>query len=110
VISIVSLRADRVCGNLPLAAMAPKILRSAQSFVIKGCRVVCDGFIPPGDLPRFTAAAGLSVLRYAVILPPVTTCTDRVTSRAGHGFTSVDATRPAPPLYAGSAGRQVPHH
>lgn len=28
-----------------------------------------------------------------MILPPVTTCVDRVASRTGHGFTSADATR-----------------
>jgi hypothetical protein len=43
-------------------------------------------------LPGFAAAARLCVFHYAVILPPVTTCVDRVTSRAGHGFTSADAT------------------
>jgi hypothetical protein len=63
------------------------------AFTRADCQVVYDGFIPPRDLPGFAAAAGLSVLHYAVILPPVTTCVDRVTSRAGHGFTSVDATR-----------------
>ena len=63
------------------------------AFARAGCQVVYDGFIPPGDLPGFAAAAGLSVLHYAVILPPVTTCTDRVASRAGRRFTSVDATR-----------------
>jgi hypothetical protein len=63
------------------------------AFARADCRVVYDGFILPGDLPGFAAAAGLPVLHYAVILPPVTTCTDRVASRAGHGFTSIDATR-----------------
>jgi hypothetical protein len=63
------------------------------AFTRADCQVVYDGFIPPRDLPGFAVAAGLSVLQYAVILPPVTTCMDRVTSRAGHGFTSVDATR-----------------
>lgn len=79
---------------LPQTSVAADAAAAATSaFARADCRVVYDGFIPPGDLPGFAAAAGLSVLHYAVILPPVTTCTDRVASRAGHGFTSVDATR-----------------
>jgi hypothetical protein len=65
----------------------------AGAFASADCQVVYDGFIPPRDLPGFATAARLSVLHYAVILPPVTTCVDRVTSRTGHGFTSEDATR-----------------
>ena len=63
------------------------------AFARADCWVVYDGFIPPGSLPGFAAAAGLSALHYAVILPPVTTCTERVASRVGHGFASVAATR-----------------
>lgn len=74
-----------VAGNAAAAATG--------AFARADCQVVYDGFVPPGDLPGFAATAGLSVLHYAVILPPVTTCVDRVTSRTGHGFTSIDATR-----------------
>ena len=72
---------------LPQTTVAADAAAAATgAFARADCQVVYDGFIPPGDLPG-------SVLHYAVILPPVTTCTDRVTSRAGRRFTSVDATR-----------------
>jgi hypothetical protein len=66
---------------------------ATEAFVHADAQVVYDGLIPPGDLPGFAAAAGVCIVHYAVLLPPVTTCVDRVTSRAGHGFTSVAATR-----------------
>jgi AAA domain-containing protein len=80
---------------LPQTSVAARAAAAAAgAFARADCRVVYDGFIPPGDLAGFAAAAGLSVLHYAVILPPAaTTCADRVASRTGHGFTSVDATR-----------------
>jgi predicted ABC-type ATPase len=79
---------------LPQTSVAAVAAAAATgAFARAECQVVYDGFIAPRDLPGFAAAAGLSVLHYAVILPSVTTCVDRVTSRAGHGFTSVDATR-----------------
>ena len=79
---------------LPQTTVAAGAAAAATgAFARADCRVVYDGFILPGDLAGFAAAAGLSVLHYAVILPPETTCGDRVASRTGHGFTSVDATR-----------------
>lgn len=66
---------------------------AAGAFARADCQVVYDGFIAPRHLPGFAAAAGPSVLHYAVILPPVTTCVNRVASRTGRGFTSADATR-----------------
>jgi predicted ABC-type ATPase len=66
---------------------------AAGTFARADCQVVYDGFLPPEALPGFAAAAGLSVLHYAVILPPATTCVDRVAARTGHGFTSEDAAR-----------------
>jgi hypothetical protein len=79
---------------LPQTSVAARAAAAAAgAFARADCRVVYDGFIPPGDLAGFAAAAGLSVLHYAVILPPAATCAGRVASRTGHGFTSVDATR-----------------
>jgi hypothetical protein len=63
------------------------------AFARADCQVVYDGFIPPQDLPGFAAAAGLNALHYAAILPPETTCVDRVTSRSGQRFISAEATR-----------------
>jgi adenylate kinase family enzyme len=60
---------------------------------LSSCWVVYDGFIPPRGLSQFMAAAGLAAVHYAVLLPPLAVCVDRVASRPGHGFTSADATR-----------------
>lgn len=80
--------------GLPQASVAGSAAAAATgAFARADCQVVYDGFIAPRHLPGFAAAAGLTVLHYAVILPPVTTCVDRVTSRTGHGFTSAGATR-----------------
>jgi AAA domain-containing protein len=79
---------------LPQTGVASGAAAAATgAFARADCQVVYDGFIAPQHLPGFAAAAGLSVLHYAVLLPPVATCVDRVASRTGHGFTSADATR-----------------
>jgi hypothetical protein len=62
---------------LPQTSVAAAAAAAAAGvFASADCRVVYDGFIPPRDLPGFATAARLSVLHYAVILPPVTTCVD----------------------------------
>jgi hypothetical protein len=79
---------------LPQTSVAAGAAAAATGAFARGdCRVVYDGFIPPPHLPGFAAAAGLSVVHYAVLLPPVETCVARVTSRTGHGFTSAETTR-----------------
>ena len=79
---------------LPQTSVASNAAAAATgAFARADCQVVYDGFIPPKDLIGFVVSAGLSVVHYAVILPPVNTCIDRVTSRTGHGFISIDATR-----------------
>ena len=59
----------------------------------RGYTVVFDGMVGPWFLPTFLAATGLARLAYAVLMPPVTVCVERVTSRVGHGFSDVPATR-----------------
>jgi hypothetical protein len=49
--------------------------------------------VGPWFLRRFVAATGLSRLAYVVLLPPVTTCLERVRTREQHGFRDPDATR-----------------
>jgi predicted ABC-type ATPase len=61
--------------------------------VAGGYPVVYDGVIGPWSLAAFLAATGLSELHYAVLLPPVQCCLERVRSRVGHGFTDLAATR-----------------
>jgi predicted ABC-type ATPase len=97
---------------LPQTSVAANAAAAATgAFARADCRVVYDGFIPPRYLPEFAAAAGLAALHYAVILPPVTTCVDRVLSRTrarvqqrgGHAVH-------APGLHACRPGHQASHH
>lgn len=53
--------------------------------------VVYDGVVGPWYLPEFVKASGLSAVHYAVLLPPLPVCLERVASRAKHGFTDLDA-------------------
>lgn len=78
---------------LQTSVAASAAAAAVGAFARADCQVVYDGFIAPRSLPGFAAAAGLSALHYAVILPTATICVKRVTSRTGHGFTSADATR-----------------
>lgn len=58
-----------------------------------GYWTVYDGVLGWWFLPRFMAAAGLERAHYLVLLPPVTSCVERVARRLGHGFTDESATR-----------------
>jgi hypothetical protein len=64
---------------------------AAGAYVTGGCSVVYDGVLGPWLLPDFAGAAGLDRLHYAVVLPPLSTCLDRVVSRVGHGFDDLAA-------------------
>ena len=55
--------------------------------------VVYDGVLGPWFLPTFVRATGLANLHYVVLLPPLEVCLERVSSRVGHGFTDLSATR-----------------
>lgn len=55
------------------------------------CRVVYDGILGPWFLPEFTKASGRGRLHYAVLLPPLDVCLERVRSRTEHDFTDVSA-------------------
>lgn len=55
--------------------------------------VVYDGVLGPWFLPTFLRRTGLSSLSYAVLLPPVEQCLDRLLTRTGHGFGDEGATR-----------------
>lgn len=58
-----------------------------------GYTLVYDGVLGPWFLDEFGAATGLRWLQYAVLMPPEPVCLHRVSSRAGHGFTDLPATR-----------------
>jgi adenylate kinase family enzyme len=66
---------------------------TAGTFARSDCWVIYDGVVRPNEVAAFLTAAGLTAAHYVVILPPVTTCVERVASRGGHGFTSAGATR-----------------
>lgn len=59
--------------------------------VAGGLHVVYDGVVGPWFVGAF--AASVPGLHYAVLLPPVDTCLERVATRTGHGFTDADAAR-----------------
>ncbi len=55
------------------------------------CDVVYDGVVGPWMLTTFLRSSGLPHVDYAVLLPPLDECLQRVATRAGHGFTDLDA-------------------
>lgn len=66
---------------------------AAGAFVTGGYTTVYDGVVGPWFLPTFAAATGLHRLEYAILLPPVEVCVQRVAARRDHGFTDESATR-----------------
>src|ERR687889_665105 len=49
--------------------------------------VVYDGVVGPWFLEAFLRAAGVPHLHYALLLPPLEVCLERIRTRRGHGFT-----------------------
>ena len=74
-------------------------------FAAGGFVVVYDGVVGPWSLDAFIAATELGSLHYVMLLPPEATCLERVSSRVGHGFTDLDATRH---MYRQFAGADIP--
>ena len=66
---------------------------AAGAFAIGGFTTVYDGVVGPWFLPTFGAATGLEHLDYAILLPSVEVCVQRVATRPDHGFTDEAATR-----------------
>jgi cytidylate kinase len=54
---------------------------------------VYDGVIGPWDLDRFVRALGTNAIDYAILLPSVDVCVERVSNRTDHGFNDHSATR-----------------
>lgn len=52
-----------------------------------------DGVVGPWFLSVFGAASGIHRLDYAVLLPSVAVCVERVATRRDHGFTDEAAAR-----------------
>ena len=66
--------------------------KATGEFVAGGFAVVYDGVIGPWFLDTFVTMAGLTEVDYAVLLPPLEVCQQRVAARHGHGFTDIPAT------------------
>lgn len=66
---------------------------AAGAFAAGGFVTVYDGVVGPWFLPAFGAATGLDRLDYAILLPSVEVCVQRVATRPDHGFTDEAATR-----------------
>lgn len=72
---------------------------AAGTFAAGECTVVYDGVLIPRFLPLFAEEVsrrgmrgGKTNLHYAVLLPSVQQCQQRVAGRIGHGFTDMTAT------------------
>ena len=66
---------------------------AAGRFTVGGYTTVYDGVLGPWFLPTFMAESGLASLHYALLIPPVDECVERVTTRRDHGFSDEAATR-----------------
>jgi gluconate kinase len=66
---------------------------AAGGYAKGGYVTVYDGVIGPWSLPSFARATGLERVEYAVLMPSVERCVERVATRMGHGFTDEAATR-----------------
>lgn len=66
---------------------------AAGRFTTGGYMTVYDGIVGPWFLPTFAANTGLDRLHYAVLMPALDRCLERVATRSGHGFSDEAATR-----------------
>ncbi len=81
---------------LPASATQNEIVTDAAGaatgrFVAGGYRTIYDGVVGPWFLDRFLAATGIDGADYAIVLPPVEVCLQRVATRPGHGFRDAPA-------------------
>ena len=66
---------------------------AAGHYVRGGYWTVYDGVVGPRSLRTFLSETGLDQVEYAVLLPSVERCLERVSNRQEHGFTDSEATR-----------------
>jgi adenylate kinase family enzyme len=59
----------------------------------RDCATVYDGVVGPWFVDSFLAGTGLDALDYAVLLPDVDVCVERVFTRVAHGFRDEAAAR-----------------
>jgi cytidylate kinase len=65
---------------------------AAGQFARGGFWTVYDGVVGPWFLETFLSESALDQVGYAILLPPVERCVERVSDRQDHGFTDVSAT------------------
>ena len=66
---------------------------AAGRYAAAGFVTVYDGMVGPWFLTTFLGATGLRRVDYAVLMPSVERCIERVGTRQGHGFKDEGATR-----------------
>jgi hypothetical protein len=63
---------------------------------------VFDGMVGPWFLPTFLRYVRVPSIHYAVLLPPVDVCVERVLARERHGFRDEAVTRQMHASFAGA--------
>lgn len=91
-------------SNEQNAVVVSAAAAAAGRFARGGFFTVYDGVIGPWFVDGFATATGLDELDYAVLLPDVETCVERVLTRTGHGFRDEGAARA---MHAEFAGAEV---
>lgn len=66
---------------------------AAGRYAAGGYPTVYDGVVIPRFVSRFLKGTGLDRIDYALVLPSVEECVQRVLERVGHGFIDEGATR-----------------
>jgi predicted ABC-type ATPase len=66
---------------------------AAGRYAAGGFTTIFDGMVGPWFLPTFLQETGLAGVEYAVLLPSVELCVERVRLRQDHGFSDEAATR-----------------
>jgi len=92
------LAAGRIDPWLPESDEQNRIVTEAAAvatghFVTSGYDTYYDGVLGPWFLDPFIRASGLTELDYAILLPPVEACVERVRTRRNHGFSDEAAAR-----------------
>jgi cytidylate kinase len=66
---------------------------AAGQYARGGYWTVYDGVVGPWFLETFLTETALDQIGYAILLPSVERCVERVSTRQDHGFSDADATR-----------------
>ncbi len=62
-------------------------------YAASGYFTIYDGMVGPWFIDTFEKATGLASLDYAILMPPLDACVERVATRRDHGFRDEPATR-----------------